>query len=111
MDTCSHEAFFTGPNKPRVIYQAAAGSQPTKVAYHCLSALVERLTCLTACAGVAMGPPHPATTGTEAGGATMTTCTCASPRHGWPLLPTEGTMTWTGAGTTGEQSCCFGGFW
>ncbi len=38
----------------------------------------------------------------------MMTCTCASPRHGWPLLPMEGTMTWTGAGTMGEQSCCSG---
>ena len=38
----------------------------------------------------------------------MMTCTCASPHHGWPLLPTEGTMTWTGAGITGEHSCCLG---
>ena len=36
----------------------------------------------------------------------MMICTCASPRHGWPLPPMEGTMTWTGAETTGEQTCC-----
>ena len=37
----------------------------------------------------------------------MMTCTCASPRHGWPLPRMEGMMTWTGDVTTGEQSCCW----